>query len=83
MAREDAGNVTAEAATAEPQRERTPAAGRGPLLRISAFQLMLFGATVIIGAGVATTAAPVPPSRLFFALLAWLVGCLSLFMPRA
>jgi hypothetical protein len=42
---------------------------------------MLFGATVIIGA--AAAAAPVPLPRLFLALLAWLVGCLSLFMPRA
>ena len=77
--------VTKEATASEPEMEQAaPAtgpddAGRGRLLRGSALLLMLFGATVIIGA----FAAPVPLPRLFFALLVWLVGCLSLYMPRA
>ncbi|WVZ73459.1 hypothetical protein U9M48_021762 [Paspalum notatum var. saurae] len=53
----------------------------GPMPRVSAFQLMLIGATAIIGAAAAAPA-PAPLPRLFFALLAWLVGCLSLFMSR-
>lgn len=78
--------VTKEATASEPEMEQVavPAtgpddAGRGRLLRGSALLLMLFGATVIIGA----FAAPVPLPRLFFALLVWLVGCLSLYMPQA
>ncbi|TVU28727.1 hypothetical protein EJB05_20257, partial [Eragrostis curvula] len=75
-------SVIKEAPVPEPDPEPEPApapAGHGQLLRISAFQLMLFGATAIIGAA----AAPVPWPRLFFVLLAWFVGCLSLFMARA
>ena len=56
--------------------EPQPAVRRGPL-RLSAFQLMLFGATVIIGAA----AAPVPLHRLFAAFVVWLVGYLTLFIP--
>ena len=76
--------VNKEATASEPEMEQAaPAtgpddAGRGRLLRGSALLLMLFGATVIIGAK-----APVPLPRLFFALLVWLVGCLSLYMPQA
>ena len=77
--------VNKEATASEPEMEQVavPAtgpddAGRGRLLRGSALLLMLFGATVIIGAK-----APVPLPRLFFALLVWLVGCLSLYMPQA
>jgi hypothetical protein len=83
MAWEDASSVTED--TPATGQEQEPAlapetgAGRGQPLRIPALHLMLFGATVIIGAA----AAPVPLPRLFLALLAWLVGCLSLFMPRA
>ncbi|PUZ77862.1 hypothetical protein GQ55_1G406700 [Panicum hallii var. hallii] len=81
------GNAaTKEATASEPEMEKAAApatepdhAGRGRLLRGSALHLMLFGATVIIGAA----AAPVPLPRLFFALLVWLVGCLSLYMPLA
>ncbi|KAL6633456.1 hypothetical protein ACP70R_026127 [Stipagrostis hirtigluma subsp. patula] len=81
MAPADAGNVTNKEAPAAPEQEREPAlaAGHGPLPRASALHLMLFGATVIVGAA----AVPVPLPRLFLALLAWLVGCLSLFLPRA
>ncbi|RLN08515.1 hypothetical protein C2845_PM11G24370 [Panicum miliaceum] len=81
------GNAATNGATAsEPEMEQAAApatgpddAGRGRLLRGSALLLMLFGATVIIG----TFAAPVPLPRLFFALMVWLVGCLSLYMPLA
>ncbi|WVZ73458.1 hypothetical protein U9M48_021761 [Paspalum notatum var. saurae] len=88
MAREDAcaGSVTNENPAPAAEQEQEPAvapdaavAGNGPPLRIPALHLMLFGATAIIGAA----AVPVPPPRLFLAFLAWLVGCLSLFMPRA
>jgi hypothetical protein len=82
MAWEDASSVTEDTPATEQEPALAPAgAGRGQPLRIPALQLMLFGATVIIGA--AAAAAPVPLPRLFLALLAWLVGCLSLFMPRA
>jgi hypothetical protein len=70
MDQEEASNVTREQ-TPAPAQEREAA---------PAFQLMmLFGATAIIGAA----AEPVPWPRLLFALLAWFVGCLSLFTTRA
>ncbi|EAY86562.1 hypothetical protein OsI_07942 [Oryza sativa Indica Group] len=51
-----------------------------PPMRLSALYLMLFGATVIVGAaGVGAPVTPLP--RLFAALVAWLVGCLSLLVP--
>lgn len=53
---------------------------RRPPMRLSALYLMLFGATVIVGAaGVGAPVTPLP--RLFAALVAWLVGCLSLLVP--
>uniref|UniRef100_K3Z0W3 Uncharacterized protein n=1 Tax=Setaria italica TaxID=4555 RepID=K3Z0W3_SETIT len=81
MAQGEGNAATKEATAPEPEMEQgAPAdAGRGQPLRGPALHLMLFGATVIVGAA----AAPVPLPRLFFALLAWLVGCLSLYMPRA
>uniref|UniRef100_J3LHI7 Uncharacterized protein n=1 Tax=Oryza brachyantha TaxID=4533 RepID=J3LHI7_ORYBR len=73
MAPEDAG----------PERGREPAADvahrRPPVPRLYAFQLMLLGATAIVGA-CAAAAAPVSLPRLFLALVIWLVGCLSLFV---
>jgi hypothetical protein len=77
MAWEDASSVTDDTpATAQEQ----AVARRGHPLRIWALQLMLSGATVVIGAAAAPV--PVPPPQLFLALMAWLVGCLTLFMPR-
>jgi hypothetical protein len=82
MARDDAGNANKEAVDAggpEPEQNRAvvrDAGGRWQLLRISAaLHLMLAGATAII----VEAAAPAPLPRMFFAFLAWLVGCLSLF----
>jgi len=84
MARDDAGNANKEAVdSGGPEPEQNPAVvpdagGRGQLLRVSTgLHLMLAGATVIIGEAAAPAPAPLP--RLFFAFLAWLVGCLSLF----
>jgi len=60
--------------------EPQPAAAavrRGAPLHPPAFQLMLLGAIVIIGAA----AAPLPLPRLLAAFVAWLVGYLSLFIP--
>uniref|UniRef100_A0A0D9VLL4 Uncharacterized protein n=1 Tax=Leersia perrieri TaxID=77586 RepID=A0A0D9VLL4_9ORYZ len=79
MARNDGSGVAGrEVPGAGAERAREPAVAdvrrRGqPMLRHYAFQLMLLGATAIIGA-------PVSLSRLFLALVIWLVGCLSLFM---
>ncbi|KAL6634687.1 hypothetical protein ACP70R_027358 [Stipagrostis hirtigluma subsp. patula] len=67
----------------DPAPERQPAAAgvrRGGPLRVSAVLLMLFGATVIIGAAAAGPV-PVPSPRLFGAFVVWLVGYLSLFIP--
>uniref|UniRef100_A0A0E0K5S0 Uncharacterized protein n=1 Tax=Oryza punctata TaxID=4537 RepID=A0A0E0K5S0_ORYPU len=81
MAPNDAGCVAKEApgTGADRAREGEPAADDGrrgpPMLRLYALQLMLLGATAIIGA----YAAPVSLPRLFLALVIWLVGCLSLF----
>jgi hypothetical protein len=90
MGQRQGNAVTKEATAPEPEvaEQALPAprlapdrAGRGRLLLRggSALHLMLFGATAIVGAA----AAPVPWPRLFFALLVWLVGCLSLYMPRS
>ncbi|RLM77990.1 hypothetical protein C2845_PM12G19510 [Panicum miliaceum] len=64
----------------DPAPEPQPAAAavrRGAPLHPPAFQLMLLGAVVIIGAA----AAPLPLPRLLAAFVAWLVGYLSLFIP--
>jgi hypothetical protein len=87
MARDDAGNANKEAVDAggpEPEQNRAvvrDAGGRWQqLLRVSAaLHLMLAGATAIIVEAAAPAPARAPLPRLFFAFLAWLVGCLSLF----
>ncbi|AQK56290.1 hypothetical protein ZEAMMB73_Zm00001d052135 [Zea mays] len=72
MAWEDASSVTDDTpATAQEQEQEQAVARRGHPLRIWALQLMLSGATVVIGAAAAPV--PVPPPQLFLALMAWLV----------
>ncbi|KAF0931258.1 hypothetical protein E2562_002606 [Oryza meyeriana var. granulata] len=84
MAPNDAGGVAEGTSGPRAERVREPVAPGGrrdpPTLRLYAFQIMLLGATAIIGCAYA---APVSLPRLFQALVIWLVGCLSLFMARA
>uniref|UniRef100_A0A0D9YUJ6 Uncharacterized protein n=1 Tax=Oryza glumipatula TaxID=40148 RepID=A0A0D9YUJ6_9ORYZ len=84
---DDASNSSKEAEAQAPalanQAPATAAAAarsaihRGPMLRLAAMQLMLFAAYEIVGS---YAAPPVALPRLFAAFVAWLVGCLSLFV---
>uniref|UniRef100_A0A0E0CMY3 Uncharacterized protein n=1 Tax=Oryza meridionalis TaxID=40149 RepID=A0A0E0CMY3_9ORYZ len=79
------GSSNDDHAPPPPPQQQQLAVARGrrraePPMRLSALYLMLFGATVIVGvAGVGALVTPLP--RLFAALVAWLVGCLSLLAP--
>jgi hypothetical protein len=81
---DDASNSSKEAeaqapalANQAPATAARSAIHRGPMLRLAAMQLMLFAAYEIVGS---YAAPPVALPRLFAAFVAWLVGCLSLFI---